>query len=230
MWWSVRSRFIHLALLDRARLRRIAVRYAEHGWEVVPGACLTGRRFVCDRDGCRTRACHPALASWEKAASADPAMVTAWWQHQPHSLLLATGRAFDVLEMPAYLGRRVLDAGMRIPHRSRGGTQVGRSYGPVAVTPAGRWMFLVRPGDPLRPELDQCYYVVRHGLGSWIPAPPTRLPEGPVRWVVSPELVQWRLPDSYATQHLLVDTLRSMSPANSPAGFPGQLPLPRRSR
>jgi hypothetical protein len=238
MWGSVRPKFIHLAPLDRVRLRRIAVRYAAHGWEVTPGACLAQQRFVCGRAGCPTKGCHPALEDWEQAATTDPARIANWWQHRPHALLLATGRAFDVIEVPAYLGRHVLDA-IRPDPRPTGparsvrdgrshGRGRGRSRAPVAVTPAGRWMFLVRPGDPLRPELDQCLYVVRHGLGSWIPAPPTRLPEGPVRWAVSPEETRWQLPESYAMQGLLIDALRALSPGLPSSVLPGQLPLPRR--
>jgi hypothetical protein len=215
---------MHLAPLDRVRLRRIAMRYAAHGWEVTPGACLAQQRFVCGRAGCPTRGCHPALENWEQAATSDPARIATWWQHRPHGLLLATGRAFDVIEVPAYLGRHVLDATRRHGYTTSG----GRGRTPVAVTPTGRCMFLVRPGDPLRPELDQCLYVVRHGLGSWIPAPPTRLPEGYVRWTVTPEEARWSLPDSYEMQDALVRALRALGPGLPTSLLPGQLPLPRR--
>ena len=188
---NVGPRVGQLSPLERVRLRRVAVRYATHGWEVTPGACLARSRFVCGRPGCPTVGCHPALEDWAGGASADPARVATWWRSRPHGVLLPTGRAFDVIEAPAYLGREVLDR-MR---PFAGGTGATTSFrGPVAVTPAGRWMFLVRPGDPLRPELEHCFHVVRHGLGSWIPAPPTRLPEGTVRWAVAPEQAHWRLP------------------------------------
>ncbi len=82
--------------------------------------------------------------------------------------------------------------------------------GPVVATPGGRWMFLVRPGRPLRPELQRCLDVIRHGRGSWIPAAPSRMPDGPVRWAVSPETVHWRLPESDGVQSLLVDALDAL--------------------
>lgn len=229
MWWSSRPPFVHpsaarprrLTLLhDRARLRRGALRCAEHGWDVTPGAHLAGNRFVCARPGCPTTGCHPALERWDEAASADREQVMAWWQRQPHALLLPTGRAFDVLEVPAHLGLRVLGAARL--HAGVVGPGRGQVRGPVAVTPTGRWMFLVRPGDPLRPELADSLDVVRHGPGSWIPAPPTRLPEGLVRWSVSPEETRWRLPDSYAVQGMLVDALGATAAAALPAS-----PLPR---
>lgn len=223
MWGKVRPPSVRLTQLDRVRLRRVALRYAGHGWEVTPGACLARHRFVCGRAGCPTTGCHPALEQWELSATTDPARVATWWRIRPHSILLATGRAFDVLEVPAYLGRYALDVA-RLRYRPPGTDPV---RGPVAVTPAGRWMFLVRPGDPLRPELDRCLDVVLHGLGSWIPAPPTRLPEGTVRWAVSPEETRWRLPDSYQVQELLVDALAAVAPTLPARLFPARLPAPR---
>lgn len=203
------GRLGRLTPLERVRLRRVAMRYAAHGWVVTPGACLARHRFVCGRAGCRTTGCHPALEDWQQSASADPARVAAWWRVRPHAVLLATGRAFDVLEMPAYLGQRLLE----VTRSALGtvGADADELRGPVAAVPGGQWLFLVRPGEPLRPELDQCRYVVRHGVGSWIPAPPTRLPEGTVRWVVTPEETRWLLPDSYRVQELLLDALYALA-------------------
>ncbi|MFG1955485.1 bifunctional DNA primase/polymerase [Micromonospora sp. NPDC048830] len=221
MWRNVAPRVGQLSPLERVRLRRVAVRYAVHGWEVTPGACLARSRFVCGRAGCPTVGCHPALEDWEHVASADPARVATWWRSRPHGVLLPTGRAFDVLEVSAHLGRQALDTVGT--HPAGDGVR-----GPVVVTPTGRWMFLVRPGDPLRPELEHCFHVVRHGVGSWIPAPPTRLPEGAVRWAVAPEQARWRLPDSYLVQNALIDALRAAGVTLSTDLLPGHLPLPRR--
>jgi hypothetical protein len=223
MWGNVGPGVAGLSPLERVRLRRVAVRYAAHGWEVTPGACLARSRFVCGRVGCPTIGCHPALEEWERAATTDTARVATWWRSRPHGVLLATGRAFDALEVSAHLGRDVLDA--------MGTHPAGRGVrGPVLVTPTGRWMYLVRPGDPLRPELEHCFHVVRHGVGSWIPAPPTRLPEGTVRWAVAPEQARWQLPDSYLVQNALVEALRAAGVPVLADVFPGHLPLPRRGR
>jgi hypothetical protein len=218
--------------VDRTRLRRAALRYVEHGWAVTPGACLAGNRFVCGRPGCPIMGCHPALEAWEQSASTDVARIATWWRRRPHTVLLATGVAFDVLEVPAALGLRALGAarlraGIIGPSPEVHGSSPGLSpevqgsspgpgvhgsvhggvHGPVAAVPGGRWMFLVRPGEPLRRELECCLDVVRHGPGSWIPAPPSRMPEGPVRWAVSPEETQWTLPASAPVQAMLVDAL-----------------------
>jgi hypothetical protein len=195
--------------LRRIRLGRAALAYASQGWDVTPGACLAGSRFTCGRLGCPTVNCHPALESWEEAASHDLPTVAGWWRAAPYTVLLSTGRALDVLEVPAHLGAAVADA------RWAGMPDRDKVRGPVAVAPTGRWLFLVRPGEPLRPELDCRLDVLRHGLGSWVAAPPTRLLEGPVRWLVPPEETQWRLPEPGPVQRLLADALQILGRAPS---------------
>lgn len=181
-------------LWQRGVLRRAAQRYADRGWRVVPGAFLIGDRYVCG-PLCPTVSCHPAVDHWENVASADLSDVDSWWDTMPFSVLLATGYAFDVIETPARIG---------IP-------AAARTAGPIAVTPTGRWMFLVRPGESLRPELAARLDVVLHGQGSWIPAPPTRTPLGRVRWERSPAAAGWRLPDPYRTQQALLDDHRELA-------------------
>jgi hypothetical protein len=227
MSWSTRRPFGPPALFDRVRLRRAALRYAAHGWAVTPGACLHGHRFDCGRPGCPIMACHPAIESWEDDASADTERVTAWWRHRPHPVLLATGWTFDVLEVPASVGLRVLGA-IRL-HADIHGRTRDDARGPVAVTPADRWMFLVRPGTPLRPELAHRPDVIRHGRGSWIPAAPSRMPDGPIRWAVSPEQAGWRLPESAAVQDMLVDPLAAVARRPSQAAVPRQMSTSRRA-
>jgi len=175
----------------QARLRRAAVRYAEHGWDVVPGAVRCGDRFRC-MTRCPTLSCHPDWICWEPTATRDPRWVAALWAFRPRAILLATGRAFDVLEVPAFLGA---------------GWGRGALRGPVAVTGAGRWKFLVPPGTVLLPALADRPDVVLHGTGSWIPAPPTPTLEGRVRWLVDPEEVSWRLPDPEMVQFGLARAL-----------------------
>jgi len=172
MRWTILPR-----LIDRIRLRRAALRYRSHGWDV--------------------------------AATAD--------------LLLATGTVFDVVAVPAHLGLRALALARSHDHVL--GPARLPIRGPIAAAPTGRWMFFVRPGDPLRPELADHPDVTHHGAGSSIPAPPSRLPEGPVRWMVSPAQARWQLPDSYGVQALLVDALAGATPVPpAGAGPTGSLP------
>lgn len=185
---------VHPHRLQRALFRRAASQYAQHGWPVVPGAYPSGARFLCDRAGCPTSGCHPAFEDWQATASHDPAAIARWWSMRNHSVLLPTGMAFDVIETPDYLGapaeRLLSDCGVPTP---------------VAVTPTDRWMFFVRHGDGLRPELADPLHALLHVENSWVPAPPTRYPEGRVRWQVSPAAAEWELPDTYRVQRALVE-------------------------
>jgi hypothetical protein len=179
----------------KIRLRRAAIQLAAHGWPVTPGAYLRERsgtvRFDCGRSGCPTTGCHPALPDWDRAASRDPLRVAQWWRQAPCAVLLPTGLSFDVLELPAAWGRIAL--------RSWGG--------PVAASPTGRWMCFVRPSEAPLPELAERPELLLHQRGSWVPAPPSRLAEGPVRWVIPPAAVGWRLSNGYALQRLIAGTL-----------------------
>jgi hypothetical protein len=180
------------AVARRVQLRHAAVVYVAHGWSVLAGARLCGERFSCG-PGCRTESCHPV--SCHPAAGPAPrlrstAAVAHTWRTSPYTVLLATGETFDVVDVPAYIGALARDA----------------IRGPVAVTPIGRWMFFVRAGAPLRPELAVHSDIVLHGSNSWVPAPPMRSPHGRVRWVMSPREAEWSLPSPEAVQDALVGT------------------------
>ncbi|GHJ49905.1 DNA primase [Catellatospora sp. TT07R-123] len=190
--------------LLRRRLRHTAQQFADHGWAVTPGAYFNGQRMACDRATCLASSCHPLLTDWETQSSTFSAQLDEWWSLHPHAVLLPTGHTFDVLEVPALLGAR------HVCGPPTGPGTAARVRGPVAVTAAGRWMLLMKPATALAPELDHRVDVLRHSLGSWIPAPPTVLPEGPVRWQVSPAQVNWQLPDADALQQSLVRSLVSL--------------------
>lgn len=179
----------------QVRLRRSAVQFATHDWPVIPGGCLVGDRFSCG-PACPTVGLHPNLihaagvrADLRQLAVTEPELVRETWRGTPHSILLATGLTFDVLEIPAWLAATVT-------HRPQ--------LGPVALTPTGRWMYLVRPGGYLHAELATLPDVLLHGEGSWIPAPPTATPQGRVRWVVAPEEVDWQPAPTQLLQEWLV--------------------------
>jgi hypothetical protein len=183
-------------LWQRSVSRRAALRYAEQGWRVIPGAVLINDRYVCG-PLCPTIAIHPALDQWETAASSDWSDVDGWWRDTPYSVLLATGDIFDVIDVSAQVGAVAVRA---------------VRTGPIAVSPAGRWMFLVAPGTALRPELTGRLDVVKHGPGCWIPAPPTRTPVGRIRWEVHPATVDWRVPDARSLQRVLVSQVCQPGP------------------
>src|SRR2546430_10315151 len=52
--------------------------------------------------GCPAPGAHPLSPGWKREASSDPAVVARWWSAVPQSsILLVTGRIFDVLDVPA---------------------------------------------------------------------------------------------------------------------------------
>lgn len=159
------------------------------GWDVLPGTRLVrvGRetRCSCRRTGCTEPGQHPARRGW---ALDQPRPVPGWWERFPDTpVLLATGRDFDVIDVPAAAGARALQRLERM----------GARLGPVASTPTARLLFWVAPGaatslpgllarlgwdDPT--ELDiRC-----HGENGYVPAPPSPLgSSGRVSWVRAPE-------------------------------------------
>jgi len=200
-----------MQIWERAKLRRTAIRFAAHGWHVVPGAYLVGgrtgrhakeRRFECGDLGCPTITCHPIVTGWTNLASTDPDRVANWWRERPYSVLLATGHAFDVLEVPAGLGRAAVLGDGHVA-----------ATGPVAVTPSGRWMFMVQPGHGVLPELSRHQDVLLHGIGSWVPAAPSPHFGGRVRWEIGPERNGWRLAEPYVIQNLMLDAIGAAAKA-----------------
>lgn len=91
------------------------------------------------------------------------------------TLLLITGRALDVLEVPPAIGHGVCaqlrDADVVVP---------------VAATPTGSWWYPVTPGAVLPYGLGDIDGVVLHGVGDAVAAPPSQMPDGWVHWRVAP--------------------------------------------
>ena len=121
-----------------------AARYAALGWPVCLGAYQPGqadlpagflRSCSCDRLGCPSPGSHPMSPAWQNVASADPELVARWWATTPAAnVILATGRVFDVLDVPAAVGLLALNTMER----------AGVRPGPVAISPGSRAHFSVR--------------------------------------------------------------------------------------
>ena len=103
----------------------------------------------------------------------------------PTSLLLVTGTAFDVFEVPAATGRLVCaqlrDAGVVVP---------------VAATPTGSWWFPVECGSVLPDDLVGAEGIALHTAGASVLAPPSEVPDGWVHWRVAPALTGYRVPSA----------------------------------
>ena len=165
---------------QQSPLLAAAVAYATRGWAVYPVAWPVwdprAGRWVCAcRAGvaCPRPAKHPLTARGVHGASSDPAQVHAWWARWPAANVgLATGRAFDVLDIDqaADLTKvRWVLAGMR--------------PGPVVRTGSG-WHVYVQPtGRGCQPPRD-LPGVDWRGRGGGVLAPPSRHASGQLyRWV-----------------------------------------------
>jgi hypothetical protein len=135
----------------------------------------------------------PDGAAWLASASAFPRSVQALWSARPTApSVLPCGTAFDVVNLPALFGRRLLE---RL-------WATGPGSGPVAVH-RGRFLLLVAPGTAQRlPFLlgweewgGAMPPILCHGLGDAVTVPPLYAdPDGECegdtaasRWVVAPD-------------------------------------------
>ncbi len=196
-----------------------AQEYAALGWPVCQGASPSrgldgigmpepGRACSCDRVGCPAPGAHPVSPTWQMQATVDAAVIGQWWEARPEAnLILATGRVFDVLDVPAVPGATAL-ARM---------AAAGVETGPVAVQGTERMLFFVltrgAPDDEdewwscgldASPDLTTATEVLRwHCRDSYVLAPPSRYGSGQdVRWVRPPVRA---LPDALRLLEYLVD-------------------------
>jgi len=210
-----------------------AVEYAEMGWPVCLGAVPrghgsrhhrrhsraargavrdtargTGRACSCDRIGCPAPGAHPVSAAWQIEASSDTSEVNRWWRERPDaSIILVTGRVFDVLDVPAAAGIVALER----MNRSPAGT------GPVALTADDRALFFVatRGAPDYEDEWWSCHLDCEpdsfapvaglrwHCRDSYVVAP-ARSGRGPAaQWIRDPR--QHPLPDGLQLLENLAD-------------------------
>src|ERR1700761_7024040 len=140
----MRRRSRRLAAQRPPALGAAAGQYAAMGWPVCPGAHPSGgldrigmpdpgRACSCDRVGCPAPGAHPVSPTWQMQATVDNAVIGQWWETRPEAnVILATGRVFDVLDVPAVTGAAALAAM----------AEAGTETGPVALL-AGRMHFYV---------------------------------------------------------------------------------------
>ncbi|MFI1166703.1 bifunctional DNA primase/polymerase [Streptomyces sp. NPDC020801] len=174
------------------------------GWDVVRGARAVGGACSCGRTDCPAPGAHPLEFAPPIPAGATLDEVSRAWAELPGAaVMLAVGRAFDVIEVAESAGRRALARLERM----------GLPLGPVTATPDGRAHFFVAPGaaDELpgllyRLGWDDPSSLDLHGLGpgTHITAPPSdRGGRGPAHWLRPPALDTAKPPQA----RLLLGTL-----------------------
>jgi hypothetical protein len=178
-----------------------AVRYAEErNWDVLPGSWLVpdggALRCSCAAADCDAPGAHPTGPGWAGRATGSATVARRLWQAEPRaSVLLPTGRTFDVIDVPESAGCLALARMER----------TGITLGPVSSTPSGRMFFFVLPGATVKvPGLvRQLGWPMRsmdlltRGDHDYVPAPPSRLgTRGSVQWVRRPTAANRWLPDA----------------------------------
>ncbi|MER6912416.1 bifunctional DNA primase/polymerase [Streptomyces sp. NPDC000594] len=178
-----------------------AVRYAEERhWDVFPGTWLEAadgkEHCSCGAADCERPGAHAAGPDWaSQATGSATAARRMWGKHPKASILLPTGRTFDVLDLPESAGFLALARleRMELP------------LGPVCCTPDRRMLFFVLPGATAKvPDLvrglgwaPSALDLITRGEGHYVAAPPTRVGgRGAVQWVRRPTETNRWLPDA----------------------------------
>jgi hypothetical protein len=172
-----------------------ALQYAQLGWASCMGAhplADAGRACSCDRLGCPEPGAHPLSPAWKLQATADPALLTRWWEQNPEAnVILPTGRVFDVFDVPEAAGAAALAAmdAARFP------------TGPVAADGERALFYVATRGAPededewwschldYAPETIETTPGLRwHCRDSYVLAPPSTLATGSVvTWLRPPD-------------------------------------------
>lgn len=190
----------------RIELRVQAIGLASRGWPVLPGTYPEGNRWTgrSGNEAAQDQAAsgpEPVNADWRRRTEQhlDPDQVASLWTDNPYSLLVATGTEVEALEVDADSGKR-----------AAGALRSMDAPAPIVATPEGRWYFLTKPGQHLRAELADSGRVTLHGIGSWVPMPPTTYQHGVVHWRVKPEVCGWQLPAPELVQEALCTGLEDI--------------------
>ncbi|MEU6892317.1 bifunctional DNA primase/polymerase [Streptomyces sp. NPDC046557] len=145
---------------------------------------LTGCPALDVRPAPATQVTHEG-AAWLASACTHPRSALAVWEERPAApAVLPCGTAFDVVNVPLVLGRRMLDLLWA----------EGPGCGPAAVH-RGRILLFTAPGTAQRlPALlaweewsPNAAAPICHGLGDAVTVPPLVATPGPSRWLVAPD-------------------------------------------
>ncbi len=154
---------------DPRHLVEVALRYATHGWPVVPLHTPRASGCSCHARDCGSPGKHPRTVRGLRDASTDLDLIRTWWARWPHANLgVATGTAsglmvldVDLPDGPASLARLVADRG-RLPETCEQRTGSG-----------GRQLLFAHPGQPVSNRARLLPGIDVRGDGGYIVVPPS---------------------------------------------------------
>jgi Bifunctional DNA primase/polymerase, N-terminal len=184
-------------------LRDAALGYASRGIPVLPlhhplphpsgPQTVTGDRLPaverascsCRDPGCGQVAKHPLgslVPHGVKDATCNRARILAWWTRHPQANIgLATGHAFDVLDIDGPSGARAI--------QELAATHGLQSFGPLVRTGGGGWHFYLAPTGLGNVQPQALEHVDWRGRGGYVVAPPSRHASGhPYQWAAGRDL------------------------------------------
>ncbi|WP_371792091.1 bifunctional DNA primase/polymerase [Streptomyces sp. NBC_01471] len=179
-------------------------------------------RIPDEQDGQHATAVTPAGAGWLASASRYPRSALSLWESRPTApTVLDCGSVFDVVNVPAIFGRRMLDTLW----------SEGPGSGPVAGH-RGRMLLFAAPGTAQRlPSLlhweewgDAVPPLLCHGTGDavTVPSPASSVPPSGPRWLVAPDTRHPWLP---GPEVMLWACVRAARAAAAPAARAGGLSI-----
>jgi Bifunctional DNA primase/polymerase, N-terminal len=139
----------------------------------------------CRDPGCGQPAKHPLGAlvpHGVKDATCNRARILAWWTRHPQANIgLATGHAFDVLDIDGPTGEAAI--------RTLAAEHGVHSSGPLVRTGGGGWHYYVAPTGLGNIHPQGLEHVDWRGRGGYVVAPPSRHASGhPYQWVSGRDL------------------------------------------
>ncbi|RCG26307.1 DNA primase [Streptomyces diacarni] len=115
--WSPRGRAAAGAGEAAEERADLLLTAAEAGFPLAPAAHPSGYGCSCVRIGCPTPGRHPVSFAWQTQATTDRPQIERWLRAEPQAnFITATGRAHDVLDVPAEAGYAAL---ARLEERER---------------------------------------------------------------------------------------------------------------
>jgi hypothetical protein len=189
------------------------------GLQPVPGdqRPLVRTGCSCRDPGCGQPAKHPLgwlVPHGVKDATTNRARILAWWTRHPQANIgLATGHAFDVLDVDGLEGAQAI--------RELAATHGLHSSGPLVHTGGGGWHFYLAPTGLGNVSPAGLVHVDWRGRGGYVVAPPSRHASGfSYQWIPGRtlEVAPGQVPV------VLLARLEHRSPQRSP--HPVELPAP----